>query len=72
MQSYVFIKYILSCPMYFILAICQKLNRNPKAETTVVQKLNQGTIPENGLSSFSGVLFWFFFAQAKKNNNNFF
>jgi hypothetical protein len=43
-------------------------NRLHKAEATVAQKLNQTSSPENGLYSFSGVLFWFFFAQAKKNN----
>jgi len=42
-------------------------NRIPYAEFTVAQKLNQTSPPENGLFSFSGVLFWFFFAQAKKN-----
>jgi len=44
-------------------------NRLDKAEATVAQKLNQASSPENGLYSFSGVLFWFFFAQAKKNNH---
>jgi len=44
-------------------------NNIPKAEVTVAQKLNQTSYPENGLYSFSGVLFWFFFAQAKKNIN---
>ena len=44
-------------------------NNIPKAEVTVAQKHNQTSYPENGLYSFSGVLFWFFFAQAKKNIN---
>jgi hypothetical protein len=42
---------------------------NSLAEATAVLKLNPASSPENGLFSFSGVLFWFFFAQAKKNNN---
>jgi len=45
MQSYVFIKYILSCAAHFILSISQKLNRHSKVEITVVHKLNQGSIP---------------------------
>jgi len=45
------------------------LNRITKSEITVAQKLNTTSSAENGLSSFSAVLFWFFFAQAKKNNN---
>ena len=43
-------------------------NRIPPVEATVALKLNQTSSPENGLFSFSGVLFWFFFAQAKKNS----
>jgi hypothetical protein len=43
------------------------MNIVTKVEVTVVQKFNQTSYPENGLLSFSGVLFWFFFAQAKKN-----
>jgi len=39
--------------------------------TTVAQKLNQGTQPENGpfrseLDEGSGRLFWYFFGEAKK------
>jgi hypothetical protein len=44
-------------------------NNITEAEAAVAQKLNQTSYPENGLYSFSGVLFWFFFAQAKKNNS---
>ena len=49
------------------LANNEALNNVTEVELTVVQKLNQTSSPENGLYSFSGVLFWFFFAQAKKN-----
>jgi hypothetical protein len=42
-------------------------NRIAKVEVTIARRLNQTSYPENGLSSFSGVFFWFFFAQAKKN-----
>jgi hypothetical protein len=51
--------------------ISEAHNRIPIAEFTVAQKLNPNSFPENGLLSFSGVLFWFFFAQAKKNSKNF-
>jgi hypothetical protein len=44
------------------------LNSIPDVEVTVAQKLNPTSSPENGLLSFSGALFWFFFGQAKKNN----
>jgi len=44
-------------------------NRLDKAEATVVPKLNQASSPKTGCSSFSGVLFGFFFAHAKKNRN---
>jgi hypothetical protein len=44
-------------------------NNIPKAEVTVAQKLNQTSSPKTRCISFSGVLFWFFFAQAKKNIN---
>jgi hypothetical protein len=47
------------------------LNRFTKAQFTVVQMLDQTSFPENGLLSFSGVLFGFFFAQTKKNNKNY-
>jgi len=50
------------------LADCKAHNRLTKAEFTVAQKFHQTSSPENVLSSFSGVFFWFFFAQTKKNN----
>jgi len=46
-------------------------NSIPEVQATLAQMLNQTSSPENGLLSFSGVLFWFFFAQAKKNKNMF-
>ena len=46
----------------------EALNNVTEVEFTVAQKLNQGTIPKTGCYRFSGVLFWFFFAQTKKNN----
>ena len=36
------------------------------AEATVVQKLNQGTIPKTGCYRFRGSFFGYFFGQAKK------
>ena len=45
--------------------------RVPMLFTTVIQKSNQGTEPENGpfrpeLDEGSGRLFWYFFGEAKK------
>jgi hypothetical protein len=59
--------YQLFCLRYHSLAICKAHNRFGDAEATVVQKPYQTSYPENGLFSFSGVLFWYFFAQTKKN-----
>jgi len=42
-------------------------NRNTIAEFTVAPRFNQTSSPENGLSSFSGVLFGSFCTN-KKNN----
>jgi len=42
-------------------------NSITNAEATVALKLNPTSFPKTGCISFSGVLFWFFFAQAKKN-----
>ena len=36
------------------------------AEATVIQKLNQGTIPKKGCNLFRGSFFGYFFGQAKK------
>ena len=41
-------------------------SRITEAEITVAQKLDQGTPPENGLYSFSGVLFVSFCTSKKK------
>ena len=61
--------YLRTGENYLHVLFLEGYSRIINAETTVAQKLNQTSYPENGLLSFSGVLFWFFFARAKKNNN---
>ena len=54
---------------YYFLEMLFEDNKSinePLLLTTVVQKLNRSYSPENGLSSFSGRLFWYFFGEAKK------
>jgi hypothetical protein len=52
---------------YQLLPGCKARNRLDKAQSTVALKLNPTSFPKTRRISFSGVLFWFFFAQAKKN-----
>ena len=52
------------------------MNKEQLLFTTVVQKLTQGTQPENGpfrpeLDEGSGRLFWYFFGEAKKYEERF-
>ena len=49
-----------------VTAVTGFTHRGIDVEATVVQKLNQGTIPKKGCNLFRGSFFGYFFGEAKK------
>jgi hypothetical protein len=49
---------------------CKALSNDNEVEATVVQKLNQGTIPKTGRHRFRVCFFGSFLHKQKRTNNN--